>query len=89
MLEKLKQWIKETKNMGIEDKSNIYNTDLKEFIEFKNMLDLSVVLVTSALNRDESRGAHYRIDNLESKEDFEASTIVTKINNTLKVELCK
>ena len=89
ILEKLKQWIIETKNMGISDKSNIYNTDLKEFIEFKNMLDLSVVLVTSALNRTESRGAHYRIDNLESKKEFEFSTIVTKVNNILKVELCK
>lgn len=75
--------------MGIADKSNIYNTDLKEFIEFKNMLDLSLVLVTCALNRKESRGAHYRIDNLQSKKEFEFSTIATKLNNTLKVELCK
>ena len=89
MLVKLNKWIKETKDMGISDKSNIYNTDLKEFIEFKNMLDLSVVLVTSALTRTESRGAHYRIDHLKSKKEFEYSSTATKLNNVVKVELCK
>lgn len=89
ILEDIKQWIKDTKSMGISDKSNIYNTDLKEFIEFKNMLDLSLVIVSSALNRRESRGAHYRTDYLKSKKEFEYSTIVTKRDDEIKVKLWK
>jgi len=89
ILGKIKKWIISTKDMGITDKSTIYNTDLKEYIEFKNMLDLSLVLITSALNRKESRGAHYRIDHLESKKEFECSSKVSKLDNNLKVELCK
>lgn len=36
--------------------------DVLKFIEFKNMLDLSEVVIKSSLIREESRGAHYRID---------------------------
>ena len=89
ILQEIKQWILDTKNMGISDKSTIYNTDLKEFIEFKNMLEVSLVIVLSALNRMESRGAHYRIDYLKSKKEFEYSTIVTKTDNKMKVKLWK
>jgi len=87
ILSKIKKWIISTKDMGITDKSTIYNTDLKEYIEFKNMLNLSLVLVTSALNRIESRGAHYRVDYLESKEKYQFSTVITKKDNNLKVSI--
>ncbi len=89
ILNKINQWILETKDMGISDKSTIYNTEFKEFIEFKNMLELSLVLVLSALNRKESRGAHHRIDYLESKKEFEYSTLITKIDKIIKVQLWK
>ena len=50
------------KNIRIEDKSKIFNTELQEAIEFGHMLDYSLFIVESALARKESRGAHYRED---------------------------
>ena len=50
------------KNVRIDDKSEIYNTDLQEAIEFGHILDFSSFIVEGAINRKESRGAHYRED---------------------------
>ena len=47
-------------NMGIGDKSRENNTNLVEFLQFKNSLEVGEVLLDSALVRDESRGAHYK-----------------------------
>ena len=46
----------------VTDKGRIYNTDLMSAIESDNLLDLSEVIVTGALARQESRGAHSRRD---------------------------
>ncbi len=45
--------------MGVKDKSKVYNTNLIEFIAFRNMLDVCEAVVTGALARKESCGAHY------------------------------
>lgn len=50
------------KNIRIEDKSKIFNTELQEAIEFGHMLDYARFIVDGALNRNESRGAHFRED---------------------------
>jgi len=42
--------------------SRIYNLDLIRTLELEEMLELSEVIVASALNRDESRGSHVRLD---------------------------
>ena len=44
---------------GVSDKVKVYNTNLVEFIEFINVLDVSEAIVLGALNRSESCGAHY------------------------------
>ncbi|SFV71896.1 Succinate dehydrogenase flavoprotein subunit [hydrothermal vent metagenome] len=49
------------KDMGIADKSFDNNQNLVEFLEFSNALLLSSVLISSAIERDESRGAHYKL----------------------------
>jgi succinate dehydrogenase / fumarate reductase flavoprotein subunit len=46
----------------IDDKSNVYNTNLYHALELENLLDLAEVLVTGALTRTESRGGHARRD---------------------------
>ena len=46
--------------------------------EFKNMLTVSQVIINSALNRKESRGAHYRIDYPFTKDIAEHSCIMNK-----------
>jgi succinate dehydrogenase / fumarate reductase flavoprotein subunit len=53
---------KRFKDIRIEDKSKIFNTELQEAIEFGHMLDYAVFIVDGALKREESRGAHFRED---------------------------
>jgi succinate dehydrogenase / fumarate reductase flavoprotein subunit len=49
-------------DLGIQDRSLIWNTDLVEALEFENLIQLAVVTVAGAINRQESRGAHARED---------------------------
>ncbi|MFN3422972.1 MAG: FAD-binding protein, partial [Armatimonadota bacterium] len=46
----------------IDDQSRAFNLDLIEALELGYLLDCAEALVASALNRTESRGAHYRED---------------------------
>jgi succinate dehydrogenase / fumarate reductase flavoprotein subunit len=48
--------------VGVGDKGGVFNTDLMEVVELGFLLDCAQTLVTAALARDESRGAHYRED---------------------------
>jgi succinate dehydrogenase / fumarate reductase flavoprotein subunit len=48
--------------LGITDRSMIWNSDLAEALELENLMAQSVVTLNSALNRKESRGAHARED---------------------------
>ncbi len=50
------------RSVTVDDKGTTYNTDLLEAIELGHLLDLAETLVAGALNRTESRGAHYRDD---------------------------
>jgi len=50
------------KNIRIDDKSNTFNTDLQEAIELGHMLEFSKFIVVGALEREESRGGHFRED---------------------------
>ncbi|KRB86699.1 fumarate reductase [Sphingomonas sp. Root710] len=45
-------------DVGVTDRSLIWNTDLVETLELDNMLPQAVVTMHSAANRKESRGAH-------------------------------
>jgi succinate dehydrogenase / fumarate reductase flavoprotein subunit len=58
----IRQIQKELPFMGVSDKSKSYNTNLVEFIEFGNMIELSEIILVCAISRNESRGAHYRSD---------------------------
>jgi succinate dehydrogenase / fumarate reductase flavoprotein subunit len=49
-------------DIRLEDRSWVYNTDLVSALELENLLDLAEVVVTGALARTESRGAHARRD---------------------------
>jgi succinate dehydrogenase/fumarate reductase flavoprotein subunit len=50
------------KNLVIKDNSTIWNTDLIEALELRNMIDLANVTVGASLYREESRGSHFRYD---------------------------
>lgn len=86
-LKKIEQWEKELLQMGITDKSKIYNTNLKEFIEFTNKLQLSKSIVISAIHRKESRGAHYRVDFKSENKEYAKETILIKKDINILVEL--
>ena len=61
-LKKLRELRKKFAGIRVEDKGGIYNTNLTEVLEIDNMLTVAEVIVTSALARTESRGAHFRLD---------------------------
>jgi succinate dehydrogenase / fumarate reductase flavoprotein subunit len=46
----------------IQDKSRLFNNDLTQAIELGSMLEMADCLVTGAIARTESRGAHSRLD---------------------------
>jgi succinate dehydrogenase / fumarate reductase flavoprotein subunit len=49
-------------DLGVADRSMIFNTDLAEALELDNMFAQASVSIHSALRRTESRGAHARED---------------------------
>ncbi|MBF4633259.1 succinate dehydrogenase flavoprotein subunit [Agreia pratensis] len=64
------------KNILVQDKGKRFNTDLLEAIELGFLLDLAEVVVYSARNRKESRGAHMR-------EDFPTRDDVNHMQHTM------
>ena len=62
MAGKLSELKERFKNISIQDKGTVFNTDLMEALEMENLLLNAEATVYSALNRNESRGAHTRED---------------------------
>jgi fumarate reductase flavoprotein subunit len=50
------------KGILLNDKSNVFNTDLVEALELGAMIDIAAAMACSALQRKESRGSHQRLD---------------------------
>ncbi len=61
-LEKIRRLKDRFRHVAVTDKSPVYNTNLVNVLELENLLDLAEVTAVSALAREESRGAHARID---------------------------
>jgi succinate dehydrogenase / fumarate reductase flavoprotein subunit len=53
---------KRYESVGVESKGKVFNTDLLFYIELGGMLDCAEMICASAIQRKESRGAHYRTD---------------------------
>jgi fumarate reductase flavoprotein subunit len=63
--------------VGIDDHSHTFNTELTALLELSGMLDVAQTIIESALHREESRGAHQRIDFPDrDDEHFLAHTLV-------------
>jgi succinate dehydrogenase / fumarate reductase flavoprotein subunit len=61
-LQKVKELQERVKHAPIDDKGQVFNTDLLGAIEMEGMLDQAEVICVSAIARKESRGAHARRD---------------------------
>jgi fumarate reductase flavoprotein subunit len=64
-VDKIAQLRSRYRNVALNDKSNVFNTDLFQVLELGCMLDCAEALTVGALARKESRGAHQRLDHVE------------------------
>ena len=60
--EKLQQIQERFRNVGLQDHSRTFNTELTAAVELSFMLEVADAIVQSALHRTESRGSHQRTD---------------------------
>lgn len=69
---------------GIKDKSKVYNKNLLDLLELENIITLCEAIAKSSFLRKESRGAHFRSDFKEEKEDFCKNSICILKNDKLE-----
>jgi succinate dehydrogenase / fumarate reductase flavoprotein subunit len=75
------------KDLGIKDRSMIFNTDLVETLELDNLLSQAVVSMHSCSNREESRGAHAHEDFPDRNDEKWMKHTVTWIDDKGKVKI--
>lgn len=61
-LQKLAKLEQQYQDIYLDDRGKLWNTEIIEALELKSLMIVGKVILTSALNRQESRGAHYRED---------------------------
>jgi succinate dehydrogenase / fumarate reductase flavoprotein subunit len=57
------------RNVLVEDKGSVFNTDLTQTLELGSLLDLAACMLEPGLARQESRGAHSRPDDFPERDD--------------------
>ncbi|MBV8598949.1 MAG: FAD-binding protein, partial [Actinobacteria bacterium] len=72
----------------VEDKGDVFNSDLTQALELGCLLDLAACMVEAGLARKESRGAHARPDDYPKRDDenFLRHTIVTWADGRPKLD---
>jgi succinate dehydrogenase / fumarate reductase flavoprotein subunit len=61
-VDKVEQLVKRMANVSVDDQSQIFNTAKVEAFELENLMAVALATIHSAYAREESRGAHSRID---------------------------
>jgi len=61
-VEKIRSLVGRTKNARLHDHSKVFNTARIEALELENLMALGLATIECALARQESRGAHSRVD---------------------------
>ncbi len=72
--------------VNIMDKGKIFNTEIIEYLELKNMLEVAQAIVYSALARKESRGAHTRTDFPNKKKEYLVHSLVYSQRGNVSVK---
>jgi fumarate reductase flavoprotein subunit len=57
------------RDLTLDDRDRAFNTELVAALELENMLDVAETIVTSGLERRESRGSHTRRDHTDRDDD--------------------
>ncbi len=75
------------KRVVVEDKGDVFNTDLTQALELGFLLDLAECMIVSGLARKESRGAHARPYDYPERDDerFMRHTVVTMTDGAVKL----
>ncbi|MGB3237868.1 MAG: succinate dehydrogenase/fumarate reductase flavoprotein subunit [Geitlerinemataceae cyanobacterium] len=68
-IEKLAELQQQAENVYLDDKDNLWNTEIVEALELRSLIVVAQTILTSALNRQESRGAHFREDYPQRKDE--------------------
>ena len=68
-IDKLAELQERYKNIKINDKSSVFNTEFLYAVELGYLLDTAQAMAHSAILREESRGSHQRIDGFEKRDD--------------------
>ena len=68
-LEDIREVREEYQDVYVNDPSRTFNTDLIHTIEMQNLIDLAEAITLGALARDEFRGAHWRQEHQERKDE--------------------
>jgi fumarate reductase flavoprotein subunit len=58
----LRELQERSESMAVDDHSRAFNTQVVAALELSNMLDVAEAIIAAALRREESRGAHQRLD---------------------------
>jgi succinate dehydrogenase / fumarate reductase flavoprotein subunit len=61
-VERLKALRERVESVRLKDRSRVFNTTRIEALELDNLVDVGMATLLSALHREESRGAHSRVD---------------------------
>ncbi|OAQ53615.1 hypothetical protein HTG_04990 [Natrinema mahii] len=68
-LEIIRECREEYQDVYVDDPSRTFNTDLQQTIETRNLIDVAETIALGALVRDEFRGAHWRKEHQERKDE--------------------
>ncbi|MCW5604715.1 MAG: FAD-binding protein [Burkholderiales bacterium] len=72
--------------LKVTSKSRVLNREWMETLEIENLLDIGEAMAASSLQRQETRGAHYRTDFSEMDPNWTANLIVRRHAGQLHVE---
>ena len=85
--DELSELLERWEEVPVVDKSRVFNTNLVELLELRNMLELARAVALGALHRKESRGGHSREDYPDrDDENFLKHSLIYYENGELKID---